>query len=477
MFRTRFKNEIVAEFLPPARPRKKQRLIILCDGMPSIPRKQPLSEFLAAKGYWVIYPRYRGAWESHGEFLAKSPNEDILDVLDELPKELEEIAFGQRFRLSPDQVFVIGGSFGGAAAILLSLDPRVKRVIANCAVVDWSILDTAEKAETSKANYADYIREAFGGGYRLSDANWRKLRSGTFYNPWQHRNEIDGSKVMMFHAKDDPNVPYARARELAEITGAKLKTFKRGGHISTDYVVRKYWQQIRKFFDSARNEFIVPESSGSVTGDQTRAMRHSYDQIADEYARRIYHELEGKPFDRELLSRFAKAVGVKREICDMGCGPGHIARYLQSLGASVSGLDISPAMVKQARLLNPGIRFQVGDMLALDLPDCTLAAIVAFYAIVNIPKQSLPTIFREMFRVLQARGQLLLAFHIGDGAAHYDELWDRPISMDFFYFQPAEIRGCLEAAGFAIEEVNERQPYAPEVEHQSHRAYIWARKP
>jgi pimeloyl-ACP methyl ester carboxylesterase len=251
MFRTRFKNEIVAEFLPPARIRKKQKLIVLCDGMPSIPRKQSLSEFLAAKGFWVIYPRYRGAWESGGKFLAKSPHEDILDVLDELPKELEEIAFGKRFRLAPDQVFVIGGSFGGAAALLLSLDPRAKRVVANCPVVDWNILDKAEKAETSKVNYADYIRQAFGYAYRLSDANWRQLRSGTFYNPWQHRNEIDGSKVLMFHAKDDPNVPYERTRLFAELTGATLKSLERGGHISTDYVVRKHWRRIEKFFESA----------------------------------------------------------------------------------------------------------------------------------------------------------------------------------------------------------------------------------
>src|SRR3974390_1540211 len=109
MFRTRFKNEIVAEFLPSSRPRKKQKMIVLCDGMPSIPRKQSLAEFLAAKGFWVIYPRYRGAWESGGGFLEKSPHEDILDVIDELPKELEEIAFGQRFRLAPDQIFAIGG--------------------------------------------------------------------------------------------------------------------------------------------------------------------------------------------------------------------------------------------------------------------------------------------------------------------------------------------------------------------------------
>jgi pimeloyl-ACP methyl ester carboxylesterase len=250
MFRTRFKHQIVAEFLPPSRPGKAQKLIILCDGMPSIPRKQPLSEFLAAKGFWVIYPRYRGAWESGGEFLASSPHEDILEILDVLPTELEESAFGQRFRLAPDQVFVIGGSFGGAAAILLSLDPRVKRAVANCAVVDWSILDDAEKAETSKANYAEYIREAFGNAYRLSDVNWNKLRSGTFYNPWHHRNEVTPSKILMFHAKDDPYVPYGGSRRFADSTGVTLKSLQRGGHVSTDYITRKYWAQIKKFFDS-----------------------------------------------------------------------------------------------------------------------------------------------------------------------------------------------------------------------------------
>ncbi|MGA7303175.1 MAG: hypothetical protein WBX10_22840, partial [Candidatus Sulfotelmatobacter sp.] len=122
MFRTRLKKEIVAEILPPARAGKRQRVIILCDGMPSIPRKQGLCEFLAGRGFWVVYPRYRGAWESGGEFLQHSPHEDILDVVDELPKGFVESAFGRRFSVIADQIFVIGGSFGGAAAILSSLD-------------------------------------------------------------------------------------------------------------------------------------------------------------------------------------------------------------------------------------------------------------------------------------------------------------------------------------------------------------------
>ncbi|HKV93632.1 MAG TPA: prolyl oligopeptidase family serine peptidase [Candidatus Angelobacter sp.] len=248
ILRTRFKRQIVAEFLPPARSGKKQRVIILCDGMPSIPRKQPLAEFLSGKGYWVFYPRYRGAWESGGEFLAQSPHRDVLDVIGEIPKGFRDLAFGRRFTVKPDEVFVIGGSFGGAAAILASLDGRVKKVIANCAVVDWSILRESEKAETSNRNYAAYIREAFGNGYRLSDRNWRKLRGGKFYNPAHHADEINPAKIMMFHAKDDPNVPYKSVRDFAEQTGVKLNTLQRGGHVSTDFIVRKYWGRIEKFF-------------------------------------------------------------------------------------------------------------------------------------------------------------------------------------------------------------------------------------
>ena len=249
-YRTRFKQQIVAEFLPPARPRKKQNVIILCDGMPGIPHKQALMEFLAAKGYWVFYPRYRGAWESGGKFLEKSPHQDILDVIDELPKGIRELAFGNRFDVKPDEIFVIGGSFGGAAAILASLDARVKKVIANCPVVDWKILAKEERLETSNPNYAAYIRDAFGNGYRLSDSNWRKLHGGKFYNPAHHVREIDPAKIMMFHAKDDPYVPYKSVKDFAEQTGVKLNLFARGGHLSTEMIVRKYWKRIRKFFGS-----------------------------------------------------------------------------------------------------------------------------------------------------------------------------------------------------------------------------------
>lgn len=250
MFRTRFARDIVTEFSPPAQAGKRHRAIILSDGMPSIPRKQPLAEFLSAKGYWVFYPRYRGAWESGGEFLARSPHLDILDVIGGLSKEFRELAFGRRFRVLPDELFVIGGSFGGTAAILASLDSRVTKVVANCPVVDWTILPREEKKETSNPSYTAYIRSAFGNGYRLSEKNWNKLRGGKFYNPSYYARDVTASKVLMFHAQDDPYVPYQSVKKFARFTGVRLKLFRRGGHLSTDLMVRRHWREIKVFFES-----------------------------------------------------------------------------------------------------------------------------------------------------------------------------------------------------------------------------------
>ena len=214
-----------------------------------------------------------------------------------------------------------------------------------------------------------------------------------------------------------------------------------------------------------------------MTDDTVQRIRENYDIVADEYARRIFDELRHKPFDRAQLDRFAATVVGRGQVCDMGCGPGHIARYLHDAGADVFGLDLSPQMLVQARLLNPGITFREDDMMMLDLADNSLAGIAAFYAIVNIRRESLPLVFREMARVLASDGMLLLAFHVGDETLSPKELWGRPVAMDFYYFPPLEIRRLLEDAGFVIEEILEREPYAPEVEHQSRRAYIFARKP
>jgi SAM-dependent methyltransferase len=214
---------------------------------------------------------------------------------------------------------------------------------------------------------------------------------------------------------------------------------------------------------------------GGAPGD---ALSSSYDRLADEYARRIFGELAHKPLDRALLDRFAGAVRGRGMVCDLGCGPGQVARYLRECGlVDVCGVDLSPGMIAEARRLTPGIDFRTGDLRALEVPDGAWAGIAAFYSILHVPRgPQLIAALREWRRVLQPDGRVLLSFHIGDEVHHVDELWGRPVSLDFVFFQSDEVRGYLEAAGLAVDEIVERDPY-PDVEVATRRAYVFARRP
>jgi SAM-dependent methyltransferase len=218
-----------------------------------------------------------------------------------------------------------------------------------------------------------------------------------------------------------------------------------------------------------------------VTDQRLETIRTDYDRLAKEYAERLFRELEQKPLDCELLRRFAARVRNSGMVCDLGCGPGHVARFLHHAGVRVSGLDLSAGMVDQAQRLNPEIDFRVGNMLALDIPDGALVGIIAFYCIVNLAPDMLPAVFAEMARVLAPGGLLLLAFHVGNQAARDrtlrpGELWGNPVAMEFFFHPVAEVERLLRAAGFEIEDTIEREPYAPDVEYQTRRAYLFARK-
>jgi SAM-dependent methyltransferase len=209
----------------------------------------------------------------------------------------------------------------------------------------------------------------------------------------------------------------------------------------------------------------------------TKDLQTSYDRVAEGYGRQYFHEFDHKPLDRELLDRFAERVRSMGPVCDMGCGPGEVACYLYARGVkNAFGVDLSAGMVEQARRLNPDIEFHQGNMLSLDADAESWGGIAAFYSIIHIPREQVVDALREMFRVLRPRGLLLLTFHIGQEILHVDEWWGEEVSVDFIFFEPQVMEGYLKSAGFEIEDVIEREPYEG-VEHQSRRAYIFARKP
>jgi ubiquinone/menaquinone biosynthesis C-methylase UbiE len=203
----------------------------------------------------------------------------------------------------------------------------------------------------------------------------------------------------------------------------------------------------------------------------------AYDTVADAYAARFFHELEGKPLDCMLLQRFAELTRGRGRVCEIGCGTGQIARFLCDMNVDIVGLDISSKMVETARRLCPDIDFRQGDMFGLPWADAELAGVVGFYAIVHCDESEVQQTFREIARVLQPGGWALLSFHVGNEVMHVEEFLGQCIDVDFHFQEPNSVLSAAAAVGLVRQEFLIRHPYGEDVEYPSHRAYLLAQRP
>lgn len=243
-FRTRFGDDIVAEVLFPTR--QEGRVVIFCSGAPSTSSKKELLQFLTEKGYTVMYPRYRGTWESQGEFLKLSPHQDVLDIIDELIKKKKIFSIEEQkwFPVKIKEFILMSVSFGGPAVLLASRHPMVRRVVALAPVIDWKVAGPDEPFPW----WQKYMETAFGGAYRASKKNWRKLERGKFYSPLKEMKKIDGGKLLLFHARNDRIVPIEPTIYFAQATGAKLIIKEMGGHLSSRVITyKRNWKVIEAF--------------------------------------------------------------------------------------------------------------------------------------------------------------------------------------------------------------------------------------
>jgi len=120
--------------------------------------------------------------------------------------------------------------------------------------------------------------------------------------------------------------------------------------------------------------------------------RRSYDTVAADYHELVAEGFPADPYHRSVLGLFVDLVtgGGGGLVGDLGCGPGQVAVYLAGLGLDVVGIDLSPEMVRVARSEYPEVRFEVGSLFGLELPDKGLAGAVVWNALVHTPADELP---------------------------------------------------------------------------------------
>lgn len=202
----------------------------------------------------------------------------------------------------------------------------------------------------------------------------------------------------------------------------------------------------------------------------------TYDTVAGSYADALLDELDGKPFDRWLLERLAE-LGAGGPVADAGCGPGQVAAHLALAGADVTGFDLSPGMVDEARRRFPELAFHVADLRALPPPDGGggWAVITAWYALVHLAGSELPGAVAHLAAALRRGGWLAVAVHVGREAVHRDEFFGHPVDVDFTLHDADVVIAAFRAAGLEAVEWYHRGPYDG-AEADTERLYVLGRR-
>ena len=213
------------------------------------------------------------------------------------------------------------------------------------------------------------------------------------------------------------------------------------------------------------------------------ATREAYDTVAADYAALLSGYLDANPFDRAVLALYAELVqaaaaqaagvaGASPEpahVAEIGSGPGRITAHLASLGLDARGIDLSPAMVAEARRRHPSLEFSVGSMTALDLPDGGLDGLVAWYSVIHVPPSRHRAVYAGFRRALRPGGLLLLAFQCGDERRRVTDAYGHDgLALDAYRLPPDRVGQELAACGFEPVACLVREPAESEKTRQAY---------
>jgi hypothetical protein len=219
----------------------------------------------------------------------------------------------------------------------------------------------------------------------------------------------------------------------------------------------------------------TPLAAGAEARD--RGVTGTYAHVAQDYADAFTGELAQLPFERWLLDRVvAEAAG--RPIVDAGCGPGHVTAHLAAAGADAQGLDLTPAMIEQARSRYPQVRYEVGDLRRLLRPEAAggWGAVLGWYSLIHLAGSELPEAMAALSRPLEPGGVLVLGLHAGRGVRRVTTWFERDVELDLVLHEPEDVVAVATSCGLTDVEWYRRGPIAARRE-TTDRLYLLARRP
>lgn len=148
-------------------------------------------------------------------------------------------------------------------------------------------------------------------------------------------------------------------------------------------------------------------------------MRDAYSSMSKQYLALFDGGWQEHQDDTTLVRRHL--TGLPGPVLDLGCGPGHWTAYLHSLGADVTGVDMVPEFIAHAGATHRGPEFRLGSMTELDIPEHSVAGILAWYSTIHLAPTELDRVLAEFRRLLTSTGMLVVGlFDSDDDVARFD---------------------------------------------------------
>ena len=136
--------------------------------------------------------------------------------------------------------------------------------------------------------------------------------------------------------------------------------------------------------------------------DAPGAFRAAYDRRAQAYATVV--EPTFAPTHRRIVELAEIVPDV--QLLDVATGTGGVAREAASLGARVTGIDVSSGMLEIARQRSPaGIVYLLAEAAELPFPDGSVDVITCGFGLSHMPHAN--DVLEEVRRVLRPRGRLV----------------------------------------------------------------------
>jgi dipeptidyl aminopeptidase/acylaminoacyl peptidase len=156
-----------------------------------------LGQFLAARGYVVIQPNFRGSSGYGKDFLGENAFHDWRKVMSDIHDSADWLV--EHGLADPNRVAIIGWSYGGYAALQsAAMDPRYKAVVAIAPVTDLKRL----RRESEGFREEKITEEEIGKGDQLVDGS-----------PIHRAADIH-APVLLVHGTLDGNVAYGHSRRM-----------------------------------------------------------------------------------------------------------------------------------------------------------------------------------------------------------------------------------------------------------------------